>query len=141
MLAALLPFAGKLVDKLIPDAQAKAQAQLELAKMMQDGELAKMANDTKLIEIQTQDLQSEHKTQQDTIKSGDNASDEYVRQTRPKMARQSWYGGALYLLAFEGAEALGHGKGADVELLLMVMAPALAYMGFRTFDKSKWGRK
>jgi hypothetical protein len=49
-LAALLNVGSKLVDKLIPDPEAKAKAQLDLAQMAQDGELAKMANDTKLYE-------------------------------------------------------------------------------------------
>ena len=47
-LDALLGIGGKLIDKLIPDPEQKAKAQLELAKMVQDGELAKMANDTDL---------------------------------------------------------------------------------------------
>jgi hypothetical protein len=47
-LTALLEVGGKLIDKLIPDPEAKAKAQLDLAKMAQDGELAKMANDTEL---------------------------------------------------------------------------------------------
>jgi hypothetical protein len=47
-IAALLDVGGKLIDKLIPDPEAKAKAQLELAKMSQDGELAKMANDTEI---------------------------------------------------------------------------------------------
>ena len=51
MLAALLPFAGKLLDKFIPDPAAQAQAHLDLAKMAQDGELAKLANETKLVEL------------------------------------------------------------------------------------------
>lgn len=51
-LTALLEVGGKLIDKLIPDPEAKAKAQLELAKMSQDGELAKMANDTKLYEVE-----------------------------------------------------------------------------------------
>ena len=51
-LTALLEVGGKLIDKLIPDPEAKAKAQLDLAKMAQDGELAKMANDTKLVEIE-----------------------------------------------------------------------------------------
>jgi hypothetical protein len=50
-LTALFEVGGKLIDKLIPDPEAKAKAQMELAKMEQDGELAKMANDTKLFEI------------------------------------------------------------------------------------------
>jgi hypothetical protein len=50
-LDALLQVGGKLIDKLIPDPEAKARAQLELSKMAQDGELAKMANETKLLEL------------------------------------------------------------------------------------------
>lgn len=50
-LAALMDVGGKLIDKLIPDPEAKAKAQAELIKMQQDGELAKMANDTKLVEL------------------------------------------------------------------------------------------
>jgi hypothetical protein len=50
-LDALLNVGGKLIDKLIPDPEAKAKATAELAKMAQDGELAKMANDTKLVEL------------------------------------------------------------------------------------------
>ena len=51
-LTALLEVGGKLIDKLIPDPEAKAKAQLDLAQMAQDGELAKMANDTKLFEVE-----------------------------------------------------------------------------------------
>lgn len=50
-LTALLSVGEKLIDKLVPDPEAKAKAQLELTKMAQDGELAKMANDTKLVEL------------------------------------------------------------------------------------------
>jgi hypothetical protein len=50
-LDALLSVGGKLIDKLIPDPEAKAKAQMDLAKMGQDGELAKMANETKLFEL------------------------------------------------------------------------------------------
>ena len=50
-LDALLSVGGKLIDKLIPDPEAKARAQLELTKLAQDGELAKMANETKLFEL------------------------------------------------------------------------------------------
>lgn len=50
-LAAIMDVGGKLIDKLIPDPEAKARAQAELVKMQQDGELAKMANETKVLEI------------------------------------------------------------------------------------------
>jgi hypothetical protein len=51
-LAALLGIGEKLIDKLVPDPEAKAKAHVELAKMAQDGELAKMANETKLYEVE-----------------------------------------------------------------------------------------
>jgi hypothetical protein len=60
-LDALLSVGGKLIDKLIPDPEAKAKAQLDLAKMAQDGELAKMANDTKLYETEQNNLSDRHK--------------------------------------------------------------------------------
>jgi len=55
-LTALLEVGGKLIDKLIPDPEAKAKAQLDLAKMAQDGELAKMANDTELYKTEQNNL-------------------------------------------------------------------------------------
>ena len=47
-LDSILNIGGKLIDKLIPDPEAKAKAQMDLAKMAQDGELARMANETDL---------------------------------------------------------------------------------------------
>ncbi len=74
ILESLLGIGGKLIDKLIPDPTQKAEAQLKLAQMAQDGELAKMANETRLRELELADGQSAHSEQQDTIKNGDNAS-------------------------------------------------------------------
>ena len=45
-LASLLDIGGKLIDKLIPDPEAKAKAQLDLAKLAQDGALAQIQADT-----------------------------------------------------------------------------------------------
>ena len=60
-LAGLMDIGGKLIDKLIPDPEAKARAQLELAKLAQDGELAKLANETKLYETEQNNLSDRHK--------------------------------------------------------------------------------
>ena len=60
-LDALISVGGKLIDKLIPDPEAKAKAQLDLAKMAQDGELAKMANDTELYKAEQNNLSDRHK--------------------------------------------------------------------------------
>ena len=55
-LDALLNIGGKLIDKLIPDPEARAKAQLELQKMAQDGELARMANETELFKTEQTNL-------------------------------------------------------------------------------------
>lgn len=55
-LAGLLEVGGKLIDKLIPDPEAKAKAQMQLAELAQNGELAKMANETKLYETEQTNL-------------------------------------------------------------------------------------
>jgi hypothetical protein len=60
MWQALMPFATKLIDKLIPDPAAKAQAALELAKLEQSGELAKMANDTELYKVEQESVTNRH---------------------------------------------------------------------------------
>jgi hypothetical protein len=59
-LDALISVGGKLIDKLIPDPEAKAKAQLDLAKMAQDGELAKLANETELYKAEQNNLSARH---------------------------------------------------------------------------------
>lgn len=56
VLDSLLNIGGKLIDKLIPDPAAKAAAQLELARLAQEGELTKLANETKLYETEQSNL-------------------------------------------------------------------------------------
>ena len=62
VLAALLPGlfeVGKnLIDRLIPNPEAKAAAQMELLKLQESGELARMANETKLTELVLADMAS-----------------------------------------------------------------------------------
>ena len=56
VLDSILNIGGKLIDKLIPDPAAKAAAQLELARLAQEGELTKLANETKLYEAEQSNL-------------------------------------------------------------------------------------
>ena len=56
VLDSILNIGGKLIDKLIPDPAAKAAAQLELARLAQEGELTKLANETKLYEAEQNNL-------------------------------------------------------------------------------------
>lgn len=73
---------------------------------------------------------------------GDNAEDKYVRHTRPMMARQSWYATMLYVIGFEALKALDIFKvGASWDLAMIIIAPAAAYLGFRSLDKFRTGKK
>lgn len=126
MLDALLNIGGKLVDKLIPDPEAKAKAQLELAKLAQDGELAKMANESKLFEAEQNNLTSRHQA--------DMASDSWLsKNIRPLTLIAILTG--YFVFALMSAFDLDT-NAAYVELLgqwgMLIMS---FYFGGRTLEK------
>ena len=125
-LDALMQVGSKLIDKLIPDPEAKAKAQFELAKMVQDGELAKMANETKLFEVEQENV---------------------TRRVEADMASDSWLSKNIrpmtlvfLLVAYSGFAIASifeyETRGAYVELLgqwgMLVMS---FYFGGRTIEK------
>lgn len=125
-LDALLNVGTKLIDKLIPDPEAKAKAQLDLAKMAQDGELAKMANETKLFEVEQDNLTKRVEA--------DMASDSWMsKNIRPLTL-------VFLLVAYSGFAIASifdyETRGAYVELLgqwgMLVMS---FYFGGRTMEK------
>ncbi len=122
--------------------QVLAQLQNDPATVVRLRELAIQEADNirvhlrTMAEIELKDKQEEHRQQQETIRSGDNATDEYVRQTRPRIARQSWYATMAYVFTFEFLHAMAwSGSGANWEMAGILISPAAAYMGFRTWDK------
>jgi len=125
-LTALLEVGGKLIDKLIPDPEAKAKAQLDLAKMAQDGELAKMANDTEM-----------YKTEQNNVSgrwTADMNSDSWLsKNIRPMSLVAIFIGYFLFAMM----SAFGYdAKESYVNLLgqwgMLIMS---AYFGGRTLEK------
>ena len=125
-LDALLNVGGKLIDKLIPDPEAKAKAQLDLAKMAQDGELARMANETDLYKTEQNNLT-------DRLKA-DMASDSWLsKNIRPMTLVYILV--AYLLLAILDASVIDIAD-AFVELLgqwgMLVMS---FYFGGRTLEK------
>ncbi|HGY4723300.1 TPA: hypothetical protein ACNV1G_004549 [Citrobacter amalonaticus] len=90
------------------------------------------------------DRQAAHHEQQDTIRNGDNATDIYVRQTRPLMARLSLYSSIAYVMFMAlgqqaGAVAVAFGHtftmpAPDWDIAMILATPALGYLGFRTLD-------
>ena len=57
--SAIFDVGGKLIDKLIPDPQAKAKAQLDLLQMKQSGELAALQADSTEMQELTKRLQAD----------------------------------------------------------------------------------
>jgi hypothetical protein len=125
-LDAILNIGAKLVDKLIPDPEAKAKAQLELARMAQDGELIKLANETKMYEVEQENV---------------------TRRAEADMASDSWLSKNIrpmtlifLLVAYSGFSVASifelETRGAYVELLgqwgMLVMS---FYFGGRTMEK------
>ena len=125
-LAEILGIGTKLIDKLIPDPEAKAKAQLELAQLAQNGELAKM----------NADLEA-YKTEQDNLTKraeADMGSDSWMaKNIRP--ITLAYILTAYLLLAILDGTAIDIGD-AFVELLgqwgMLVMS---FYFGGRTLEK------
>ena len=125
-LDALLGIGGKLIDKLIPDPEQKAKAQLELAKMAQDGELAKMANETKQLEIE-QTAITERWT-------ADMASDSWLSKNIRPMALIAIF---VAFFLFTMMSAFGYNAQESYVNLLGQWGQIifLAYFGGRTVEK------
>ena len=125
-IAGLLNIGGKLIDKLIPDPEAKAKAQLDLATLAQNGDLAVMANDTKLYETEQNNLSDRHKA--------DMASDSWLSKNIRPMTLVAIFVGYF---VFAMMSAFGYNaKEAYVTLLgqwgMLVMS---FYFGGRTLEK------
>ena len=125
-LDALLNVGGKLIDKLIPDPEAKAKAQLELAKMAQDGELAKIANETKQLEIEQTAVTDRWKA--------DMSSDSWLSKNIRPMALIAIF--MAYFL-FTAMSAFGYNAQESYVQLLGSWGQIvfLAYFGGRTVEK------
>jgi hypothetical protein len=126
MIELLLPFAGKLLDKFFPDPAQKAEAQMKLAQMAQDGELAKMANDTKIFEIDQTNV-SERWT-------ADMASDSWLSKNIRPMSLIAIFSGYF---TFAMMSAYGYNANESYVTLLGNWGMLIfgAYFGSRSLEK------
>lgn len=140
--AAGVALVGSATGHATPDA-ALAQLQADPASLIRLRELAiqdeaSIREHVRAMEQQRlQDLQAEHQQTQETVRSGDNAEEPYVRLTRPRMARQSWAVTAIYVLAAEALRIAAVGTGPSWEFAALLSTPAWAYLGLRTYDKAR----
>jgi hypothetical protein len=126
MIDKLFSIGEKLIDKLIPDPEAKAKAQMELGKMAQDGELAKMANDTKLFEIEQTAVTERWKS--------DMGSDSWLSKNIRPMALIAIF---VAYFVFTMMSAFGYNAQESYVQLLGQWGQIifLAYFGGRTVEK------
>ena len=134
-LTALFEVGGKLIDKLIPDPEAKAKAQMDLAKMAQDGELAKMANDTKLFEVEQENITERWRS--------DMGSDSWLSKNIRPLALIAIF---VAFFLFTMMSAFGYNAQESYVQLLGQWGQIifLAYFGGRTVEKladMKMGKK
>jgi hypothetical protein len=132
LLDGLLSIGSKLIDKLIPDPTAKAQAQLDLAALAQSGELAKMANETDLYKAEQEGITDRWKA--------DTATDSWLAMNIRPMSLVAIFAG--YFL-FALMSAFGYNANESyVQLLgqwgMLIMS---AYFGGRTLEKIMTLRK
>ena len=121
-LAAVFEIGNKLIDKLLPDPEAKARAQAELLKMQQEGRLAELQADN----VEAQEISKRW--------TSDMGSDSWLsKNIRPMTLIAILIG----YFVFATASAFGiEVKQAYVELLgqwgMLIMS---AYFGGRTLEK------
>lgn len=75
-----------------------------------------------------------HEQTQHTIRQGEVGGDDYVKQTRPKIARLSTYAAISYVFAFEMLAFFYQTREMNWAVLSAIYSPALTYMGMRTVD-------
>lgn len=122
--------------KVLARLQADPQTLVKLEEIAKQAESDIRLHHRELLRLELEDQQKEHAETQTTIRTGDTAEDQYVRHTRPLMARQSWYATMGYVIGMELLQAVELiNTGASVELAMLLVAPAGAYIGFRTWDK------
>ena len=122
----LLGIGSKLIDKLIPDPEAKVAAALELEKLAQSGELARMANETDI-----------YKTEQVNTTArwdADMASDSWLSKNIRPMSLIAIFTG--YFM-FTTMSAFGYNAQESYVQLLGQWGQIvfLAYFGGRTVEK------
>lgn len=126
LLDALLGIGGKLIDKLIPDPEQKAKAQLQLAELAQNGELAKMANETEVYKIEQENVSQRW--------VADMSSDSWLSKNIRPMALAAIF--VAYFL-FTMMSAFGYNAQESYVQLLGQWGQIifLAYFGGRTVEK------
>ena len=119
--------------------QMDPETRVKLEEIIKRDEADVRLHYREVLKLELEDKQKEQEQQQLTIRTGDNVEDPYVRKTRPLMARQSWYATMGYVIGIELLRAFKIvDVGASWDLAMILVAPAGAYLGFRSWDKKNF---
>lgn len=111
------------------------QAVLRLKELYYQNETEVRNHLKDMTELEYANDQQMHTETQTTIRAGDVALDQEIRRTRPTMAKQSWTATVAYSIGSFGVRAITAVDLFEIEIAMILSAPAWAYLGLRTTDK------
>lgn len=134
-----------------PDAAARIKSAVDALPAEAQVELKKIGVHAMEIKADLQKAQLEaetarHSESQQTIRTEAQYGTDYVKNTRPRIARLSGYATVAYILVAEAARLIteawgGSLHGADAVIAGMLFSPCGTYMTMRTVDGfSKFGK-
>ena len=130
---------GDIISELVTDKDLAKQLEHKFRSQMEQNQ-----SDFKTLEVETEARLFE--AQQKTIQAELQQSDIYTKRARPKIATKSFYAGLAYVFMSRLPEAgIVFWKISimpwqyEWEILMLLYAPALTYMGVRGFEKWKAG--
>jgi len=117
--------------KALEQLQSNPETLLKLKQLTIESEKSIREHIESMHRLNLEDAQHEHKTTQDTIRSGDNAEDPVVRRTRPLQSWLALVSAILYAFLCSAIEAWEF----YVEVMLMLMVLPYSYFGLREIGK------
>ena len=117
--------------KALEQLQNSPEALIKLKQIALEEEKSIREHIESMHRLNLEDAQHEHKTTQDTIKSGDNAEDKVVRRTRPLQSWLALISAILYAFICSAIKAWEF----HVEVMLMLMVLPYSYFGLREIGK------
>jgi hypothetical protein len=145
-----IPILGNLIGKIVDkggDIIKKMVSDKDLAKRLEHEfrvQMGQNSADFKALVVETEERI--FAAQQKTVQAELQQSDLYTKRARPKIATKSFYAGLLYvLMARLPVDGIAIGSFVIMpfqykwEVLMLLYAPALTYMGVRGFEKWKAG--
>ncbi len=106
--------------------QADPTTVVKLRELALQSDMSIRAHIETMTKLELDDAAAEHTQTQETIRSGDNSQDPFVRRTRPAQSWVSLTAGIVYVLAKDSP---------DMQIAMLLFTLPLAYAGLRQLGK------